>query len=206
MTELAFRRHITKLSSGQLNGDDSTTGDANTSGSSQSRGGRRQVAASSTPTSVTPTGPGFHFSNRANISLRTPAHVFRSFLFFTIVIVTPVSNSKPSASDAHPGKDRSGGKPVSSAATLEGSWYIGAFGQWWLAGTLEFPKTLSRKPLSAKEQLLGDEAAISPFDQKGGVLSMKSLDRGAPLRSKFSSLRSSFLLSHVFNPRINNAL
>ncbi|KAG8959499.1 hypothetical protein FRC00_001530, partial [Tulasnella sp. 408] len=188
VTELAFRRHITKLSGGQLAGDDTTTDDANTSsGSSPSRGGRRQVGASSTPTSVTPTGPGFHFSNRANISLRTPAHVFRSFLFFTIVIVTPVSNSKPSTSDAHPGKDRSGGKPVSSAATLEGSWYIGAFGQWWLAGTLEFPKTLSRKPLSAKEQLLGDEAAISPFDQKGGVLSMKSLDRGAPLRNAVSS-------------------
>lgn len=166
-------------------------------GSSPSPGSRRQAAASSTPSSVTPTGPGFHFSNRANISLRTPAHVFRSFLFFTIVIVTPVSNSKTPSSDAHPGKDRNGGKPVSPAATLEGSWYIGAFGQWWLAGTLEFPKTLSRKPSSAKEQLLGDEAAISPFDQKGAVLSMKSLDRGAPLRSKFLPLRSSFLLSHL---------
>ncbi|KIO30324.1 hypothetical protein M407DRAFT_155326 [Tulasnella calospora MUT 4182] len=188
VTELAFRRHITKLSGGQLSSDDSTTGDVNpSSGLSPSRGGRRQADASSTPSSVTPNGPGFHFSNRANISLRTPAHVFRSFLFFTIVIVTPVSNSKASASDAHPGKDRSGGKPVSSAATLEGSWYIGAFGQWWLAGTLEFPKTLSRKPPSAKEQLLGDEAAISPFDQKGGVLSMKSLDRGAPLRSAVPS-------------------
>ncbi|KAG8906534.1 hypothetical protein FRC01_007988, partial [Tulasnella sp. 417] len=184
VTELAFRRHITKLSGGQLSNDDTTADDVNaSSGSSPSRGGRRQAGASSTPASVTLTGPGFHFSNRANISLRTPAHVFRSFLFFTIVIVTPVSNSKASASDAHPGKDRSGGKPVPSAATLEGSWYIGAFGQWWLAGTLEFPKTLSRKPSSAKEQLLGDEAAISPFDQKGGVLSMKSLDRGAALRN-----------------------
>ncbi|KAG8948496.1 hypothetical protein FRC04_009704 [Tulasnella sp. 424] len=187
ITELAFRRHITKLSGDQLSNDDSTADGVNTAaGSSPSPGARRQVAASSTPSSVTPTGPGFHFSNRANISLRTPAHVFRSFLFFTIVIVTPVSNSKTPISDAHPGKDRNGGKPATSAATLEGSWYIGAFGQWWLAGTLEFPKTLSRKPSSAKEQLLGDEAAISPFDQKGGVLSMKSLDRGAPLRNAVS--------------------
>ncbi|KAG9008277.1 hypothetical protein FRB90_009013 [Tulasnella sp. 427] len=188
VTELAFRRHITKLSNGQLATDDTPSDSANaSSGTFLSRGGRRQTGASSTPSSsVTPSGPGFHFSNRANISLRTPAHVFRSFLFFTIVIVTPVSNAKPSASDTHPGKDRSGGKHLSSAGALEGSWYIGAFGQWWLAGTLEFPKTLSRKPSSTKEQLLGDEAAISPFDQKGGLLSMKSLDRGAPLRNVVS--------------------
>jgi hypothetical protein len=159
VTELAFRRHLTKLSDGQI-GQDISQDNA----SPCPPGG--EPAGTHSPTlPIVPLGPGFHFSNRAKVSLRTPDHIFRSFILFTLVIVTPVSPSDtPSAKGKH-------GKPLNM---LEGSWYIGAFGHWWIGGVLDFPRL--RKEV--QNELLGKEEG-STFRCDAGILGIRSLDRPA---------------------------
>lgn len=84
----------------------------------------------------------FHFANRVSVSLQTPAHIIRSFGLFTAV-VTPLVDTSASSTYTSP---EDGGKalPSSADAKMRGSWFIGAFGKWWIGGTVE----LSRRDIA----------------------------------------------------------
>ncbi|KAG8897023.1 hypothetical protein FRB99_008510 [Tulasnella sp. 403] len=153
VTELAFRHHLTKLSNSQEGGVFTSNG------ANASPGPRHSSTSLSSSSPLSPAGPGFHFSNRANISLRTPAHRIRSFAFFTIVIITPVAS--PLAHD----------KYARATAVLEGTWYFGALGHWWIGGMIDLP--LSRHQV--QREYLGKEEGSS-VERGAGVIHMKCLD------------------------------
>lgn len=161
----------------------------------------------------------FHFVNRASVSLRTPTHVFRSFGLFTIAAVAPAAtNVAPPSLHTHaPGGNRSrSGSGIgntlhnrhrnstshtSHASTPSssplppprGTWFIGAFGRWWVAGDIELLRLKEHQASHQKEKdresfsnaltlLKGDpeDHTTSSSNKSGslraGVLSIQALD------------------------------
>ncbi|KAG8729527.1 hypothetical protein FRC12_020908, partial [Ceratobasidium sp. 428] len=75
--------------------------------------------------------PHLQFATRASVSVRSSAHIFRSFGVLTIAAVTPVGDHRAGT------KSRSDSPaPVNAFASDHGRWFLGAFGKWWLGGTL----------------------------------------------------------------------
>lgn len=108
MTELAFRRHLNKLHDAS---------DADPPALHWARHSHHIDAA-----------PHLQFATRASVSVRSSAHIFRSFGILTIAAVTPVADHR----------SVNGGVPGSATAFAsdQGRWFLGAFGKWWLGGAL----------------------------------------------------------------------
>ncbi|KAG8928422.1 hypothetical protein FRC02_006915 [Tulasnella sp. 418] len=212
LTELAFRRHLTKLND---RGDHSQERHPNqpSSGlhyaSSPPRDGTQDNQIHPNPTSLVgglaapssganPIATSLNFSNRAAVSLRTPGHFFRSFGIFTIAIVTPLTDTpsaqalrrrqsrlSPSVSSHNTNLNSSshnsttprwtpGPTLASQASVIDGSWFIGAFGKWWVGGSVEVP--------SKDAHLLSKEEGAPP-----GILSMRSLIVSGPSNTQPAS-------------------
>ncbi|KAF8706099.1 hypothetical protein RHS03_05006, partial [Rhizoctonia solani] len=105
LTELAFRRHLSKLH------------DASEADPPALTWARHSLAIDAPP--------HLQFATKASVSVRSSAHIFRSFGIFTIAAVTPVADhrNKP---DSHP----------TAFASDHGRWFLGAFGKWWFGGAL----------------------------------------------------------------------
>lgn len=171
LTELSFRRHLSKLYDAQ----DPESGEHGHENSGLHTPRRQPTKHPHKSTSAidpnTPDQPsldsmsGFHFDNRASVNLRTPAHVFRSFGIFTLAAVPVVSDAED---DRMPFASRSCRDTPSATEngdiTLSGTWFIGAFGKWWFAGTLQL--------LQNNAVFTNKESPATP-----GILSIRALDR-----------------------------
>lgn len=156
---------------------------------------------------------GFHFANRAAIGLRTPGHVFRSLGLCTIAAIpivndddeegiSPVPKKKNNKSDTESSAAHAGGDDKSDPhgdldddeVTLAGKWFIGAFGKWWVGGTLQLrqhavlPSALSSSSSSKVMLEKGDRFTA-------GVLSFRALDFDPITEGMLPSLRVCVLLS-----------
>lgn len=182
LTELAFRRHLSRLYDADADNENHHESNKNGSGlhiadakrqpaqtkhpsaalhlpiiaPHQSHHGLKTsskhpnggVGDSSTPSQPLSASDGFHFANRATIGLRTPGHVFRSLGLCTIAAI-PIVNDNETASQLvgtgmHGAKNPDPESPTigkesgsDSDVTLAGKWFIGAFGKWWVGGTLQ---------------------------------------------------------------------
>ncbi|KAG8697296.1 hypothetical protein FRC08_006636 [Ceratobasidium sp. 394] len=113
LTELAFRRHLSKLHDAS---------DAESPSLHWARHSHQIDAA-----------PHLQFATRASVSVRSSAHIFRSFGILTIAAVTPVGDHRAGT------KSRNSSPapvPVNAFASDHGRWFLGAFGKWWFGGTL----------------------------------------------------------------------
>lgn len=108
LTELAFRRHLSKLHDAS---------EADPPALTWARHSHQIDAA-----------PHLQFATRASVSVRSSAHIFRSFGVLTIAAVTPVADHRNK-----PDPDMQG---PNSFASDQGRWFLGAFGKWWLGGAL----------------------------------------------------------------------
>ncbi|CAE6357289.1 unnamed protein product [Rhizoctonia solani] len=109
LTELAFRRHLSKLHDPSEPDPPALTW-------------ARHSLAIDAP-------PHLQFATKASVSVRSSAHIFRSFGVLTIAAVTPVAD--------HRNKPSAGPDPQATAfASDHGRWFLGAFGKWWLGGAL----------------------------------------------------------------------
>ena len=146
--------------------------------SKQSNKKRRDVAA----TQALSASDGFHFANRATIGMRTPGHVFRSLGLCTIAAIPIVSEEATTAPITNVAVHRSGktpgpespsiGKEPGDEVTLAGKWFIGAFGKWWLGGTLQL-----RQQTVASGGYPNPHKALEKGDRfTAGVLSFRALD------------------------------
>ncbi|PVG02491.1 hypothetical protein CPB86DRAFT_751191 [Serendipita vermifera] len=123
-----------------------------------------------------------HFTSRLAISLQTPAHIFRNYGLCTIAVTQQVdtisSFSLPNSNAVHNSPKYQYSRPRHSngsaqghhspaaheectgndATKIHGTWYIGAFGRWWIGGELEF----------AKEDLMPDSLVSDSVGSKGG--------------------------------------
>ncbi|CAE6430618.1 unnamed protein product [Rhizoctonia solani] len=109
LTELTFRRHLSKLH------------DASEANPPVLTWSRHSLAIDAPP--------HLQFATKASVSVRSSAHIFRSFGVLTIAAVTPVADhrNRPTANpDAQ----------VTAFASDHGRWFLGAFGKWWLGGAL----------------------------------------------------------------------
>lgn len=68
--------------------------------------------------------------------------------------------------------ESSSDKPDVDGPTITGSWFVGAFGKWWLAGTVQ----LLRKDLMLLSKTVGSAA---------GILNMRAFDNGELLERRF---------------------
>ncbi|KDN45189.1 hypothetical protein RSAG8_05104, partial [Rhizoctonia solani AG-8 WAC10335] len=108
LTELAFRRHLSKLH------------DASEADPPALTWARHSLHIDAPP--------HLQFATRASVSIRSSAHIFRSFGVLTIAAVTPVAD--------HRNKRIGNGDAQTSFASDHGRWFLGAFGKWWLGGAL----------------------------------------------------------------------
>ncbi|KAL5631449.1 hypothetical protein ACGC1H_007090 [Rhizoctonia solani] len=108
LTELAFRRHLSKLH------------DASEADPPALTWARHSLHIDAPP--------HLQFATRASVSVRSSAHIFRSFGVLTIAAVTPVAD--------HRNKHLGNGDAQTSFASDQGRWFLGAFGKWWLGGAL----------------------------------------------------------------------
>ncbi|CAE6431015.1 unnamed protein product [Rhizoctonia solani] len=108
LTELAFRRHLSKLH------------DASEADPPALTWARHSLHIDAPP--------HLQFATRASVSVRSSAHIFRSFGVLTIAAVTPVAD--------HRNKRLGNGSAQTSFASDQGRWFLGAFGKWWLGGAL----------------------------------------------------------------------
>jgi hypothetical protein len=123
-----------------------------------------------------------HFTSRLAISLQTPAHIFRNYGLCTIAVTQQVDTASSilhsSSSGVHNGPKYQYPRPRHSngntqghhssgahgecasndSTKIHGTWYIGAFGRWWIGGELEF----------AKEDLIPDSLVPDSVSSKGG--------------------------------------
>ena len=118
---------------------------------------------------------GFHFANRASVSLRTSAHVFRSLGILTIAAIPIVSDD--GECENAPGLIASGlpmthSPPKREDITLAGSWFIGIFGKWWLGGRLQ----LHHQNDTIHAGLRATQFADKEARFSAGVLSIRALD------------------------------
>ncbi|KAH9935709.1 uncharacterized protein B0H18DRAFT_868820 [Fomitopsis serialis] len=118
LTEQSFRQHLKRLDENQ---DDE--GDSKDAGTHASHS-RRSPPIAHKPGRDRDPQPPFHFINRASISLRTPKHVSHSFGVLTIAAVFPSPHGSATLAT------------VAAQATVNDSWFIGAFGRWWRGGTI----------------------------------------------------------------------
>ncbi|KAG8997198.1 hypothetical protein FRB93_000484 [Tulasnella sp. JGI-2019a] len=180
LTELAFRRHLTKLNGTLIDLEDKTHTIGEIGGP-----GRIGPCTEHAPTTTTTIGPVYHFAKGVQVTLRTPVNIVRSFAFFTIVIITPVSDLT-----------RVREKNAPTPTVMEGTWYIGALGHWWVGGTVDLPRFTRH----GKKELLGKEEGAG-LDLKAGLLGFLCLDNlcapdspsssTAPLAIKQSEAKSS---------------
>jgi hypothetical protein len=146
---------------------------------------------------------GFHFANRATIGLRTPSHVFRSLGICTIAAIPDVSDVLHAGSNASVDGTSTLVLPLSTSSgpghfktdtvetgdgdqcaeddnevTLAGKWFIGAFGKWWLCGTLQLRQQAVINPSWAQsnEGVLSATSTKSRGRFTAGVLSFRALD------------------------------
>ena len=113
--------------------------------------------------------------------MRTPGHVFRSLGLCTIAAIPIVSDdagaapitaisTHKSCKTSDPESPSIGKEPAE--VTLAGKWFIGAFGKWWLGGTLQLRQqsvTPGSHPNPNKALEKGDRFTA-------GVLSFRALD------------------------------
>lgn len=144
----------------------------------------------------------FHFTHRLAVSLQTPTHVFRSYGLCTIAVTQQVDTEKSYTTHSQVKRRRSSNSlkhfghhnhdhhshPLSvesrkSCATckqngkIDGTWYIGVFGRWWVGGELEFLKE-DLLPTSSKALVHSsgnEEGSNSPELHPGGY-DVKVLD------------------------------
>lgn len=144
LTELAFRQHLSRLSEAQDVDPDEYDDE------SRSQHSTRLLDHKNTPKQGVLHGHGlshghtsasateapivFHFANKASVSLRTPGYHLRSFAVLTFAIASPVEMAiapvpipNPAHAHAQPPKPISWNNP-----STHGTWFIGAFGKWWL--------------------------------------------------------------------------
>ncbi|QRV79395.1 hypothetical protein RhiJN_07410 [Ceratobasidium sp. AG-Ba] len=114
LTELAFRKHLSKLH------------DATESESPAVHWARHSHQIDD--------APHLQFATRASVSVRSSAHIFRSFGVLTIAAVTPVADQRTNTNDDNTAL-------TNAFASDHGRWFLGAFGKWWLGGTLFFGKS-----------------------------------------------------------------
>ncbi|KAG8850363.1 hypothetical protein FRB96_000427 [Tulasnella sp. 330] len=155
LTELAFRRHLTKLNGTLIELEEKTNLTGGAGGA-----GRNGLPPEHPPTATTTIGPVYHFAKGVQVMLRTPVNIVRSFAFFTIVIITPVS-------DLTHIKEKNAPTPT----VMEGTWYIGALGHWWVGGSVDLPRFTRH----GKKELLGKEEGAG-LDLKAGLLGFLCLD------------------------------
>ncbi|KAG8746348.1 hypothetical protein FRC10_005337 [Ceratobasidium sp. 414] len=113
LTELAFRRHLSKLHDAS---------DAESPSLHWARHSHQIDAA-----------PHLQFATRASVSIRSSAHIFRSFGVLTIAAVTPVGDHR-AGTKSH--NSSPAPIPINVFASDHGRWFLGAFGKWWFGGTL----------------------------------------------------------------------
>jgi hypothetical protein len=144
----------------------------------------------------------FHFTHHLAVTLQTPAHVFRSYGLCTIAVTQQVDTEKSYASHPQVKRRRSSNAlkhfghhnhdhhshPMSVESRkscgsckqngkIDGTWYIGVFGRWWVGGDLEFLKE-DLLPTSSKTLVRSpgnEEGPVTPELHPGGY-EVKVLD------------------------------
>lgn len=108
-------------------------------------------------------------------------NIVRSFIFFTIVIITPVSDLTTAAKQKEE-------RDASASPAAEGNWYIGALGHWWVGGSVDLPRFRRHE----RKELFGKEEG-SGIDLRAGVLGFIRRDQYGSNQGK-DALR--YLLLH----------
>ncbi len=182
LTEQSFRRQLTKLTNADKDSDSIAEAKRYTLPSHDPHPAttRSLPASYAYHDHVASNQPmRFHFANRVAISLQTPSHIFRSFGLFTAV-VTPLVDTSSHGTYQSP-EDNGKPSPWSPDGKIRGSWFIGAFGKWWIGGTIELSKR-DIETLTAHESLLfkaalcnvqtmdyGDAYEGMPFQGSSGI-------------------------------------
>jgi hypothetical protein len=147
--------------------------------------------------------PRVHFTNRLAIALHTPAHIFRSYGLCTIAVTQQVDMSSPfTCLNGNPTNGRPHGhnhhiyvhpqhghignhtnqysqveNGMSRDTKIRGTWFIGAFGKWWIAGNLVFMKDdLLHNAFTGSSAIVGGEAGQASSDLKSGYYDIRVLD------------------------------
>jgi len=119
LTERSFRKHLSRIDDPRDDEEEESV----TSSSSKSTSHRSNNGA----VGSTATAP-LHFARSASVAMRTPAHLFRSFVVVAIASVSaaPAPSSTSDKQQQHRPRPR-----------LADTWYVGAFGIWWQVGSID---------------------------------------------------------------------
>ncbi|KAG8785442.1 hypothetical protein FRC19_011200 [Serendipita sp. 401] len=196
LTEQVFRRHLQRLHIEDA--DDNADIESLNNNSSLTRisdGDGRLYSLPSHKSPKTLTGSNFghnlrnqgnkpprvHFTNRSAVSLQTPAHVFRSYGICTIAVTQDIDTASPFVSSQN--CSSSNGHTVETAVPvrqmkIRGTWFIGAFGKWWVGGVLEISKedllaiAMNGSPPASSQDLYKSQGEL-----KDGRYEIKVLDQ-----------------------------
>ena len=177
LTEQSFRQHLSRLD--DVSDDVDVLREYN-SDSALSTTSRKQVNSPKRSPYVNASSCGSYtalrFSGRASVSLRTPKHVFRSFGILSIAAIVPSAKRKGHRllclSDTGRSRDNIESPNGTSGMASVETWFIGAFGMWWLV---------------AHYDGFWHEAGIASKDEDGtptGLLDAKSLDHISDISRK----------------------
>ncbi|KAG8759919.1 hypothetical protein FRC14_004577 [Serendipita sp. 396] len=196
LTEQVFRRHLQRLHIEDA--DDNADIESLNNNSSLTRisdGDGRLYSLPSHKSPKTLTGSNFghnlrnqgnkpprvHFTNRSAVSLQTPAHVFRSYGICTIAVTQDIDTASPFVSSQN--CSSANGHTVETAVPvrqmkIRGTWFIGAFGKWWVGGVLEISKedllaiAMNGSPPASSQDLYKSQGEL-----KDGRYEIKVLDQ-----------------------------
>ena len=149
-----------------------------------------QTSTTQAPSNIS----GFHFANRASVSLRTSGHVFRSLGILTVAAVPIVSDDEEYESSAGmitSGLPMTHSPPKRAEITLAGSWFIGIFGKWWLGGRLQ----LHQQNAIGHARLRTTQCVDKEERFSAGVLSIRALDYDPVIQGERCSSSAPFLRS-----------
>ena len=205
LTEEAFRRHLRKVNAAEDEEEDALDYLDDPPTLTRVRDGKGKVyrlprnrLLPSMPSIAR--APRVHFTNRLSIALHTPAHVFRSYGLCTIAVTQQVDTSSPFTclngnrtngqhhhySYAHPQHGHMSTHTnqysqvengTSRNPKVRGTWFIGAFGKWWIGGELEFMKDdLLLSAVTGNSTIAGEEAGQANGELKSGHYDIRVLD------------------------------
>ncbi|KIM31420.1 hypothetical protein M408DRAFT_327633 [Serendipita vermifera MAFF 305830] len=217
LTEEAFRRHLRKVNAAEDDEDDGLDYLDDPPTLTRVRDGKGKIyklprnrLLPSMP-SITRT-PRVHFTSRVSIAVHTPAHVFRSYGLCTIAVTQQVDTASPftclngnringhhphsyvHSQHGHIGSHTNQYSQVETGGSrnpkVRGTWFIGAFGKWWIGGDLEFMKDdLLLSAVTGNTTITGEEAGQADGELKSGHYDIRVLDEanafeGLPLKPR----------------------
>ncbi|KAG8834709.1 hypothetical protein FRC17_007615 [Serendipita sp. 399] len=199
LTEQVFRRHLQRLHIEQadentdiesLNNKSSLTRISDGEGRLYALPSHKALTGSNyghNPRNQVNKPPRFHFTNRSAVSLQTPAHVYRSYGICTIAVTQDIDTASPFVSrQTCPSDSRTMETSLPMRQVkIRGTWFIGAFGKWWVGGELEISKEdLLAIAVNGNSTVSNQEQQKAQGELKDGRYEIKVLDQSDAFEGK----------------------